>query len=125
MIDRPEERPAEIAPGDISDDAIRDAVIRGDLPAQLPKDFKAEREGASVRLRIVDSNKLVTRSGSVTYVFSHAGDVDTSTKDGLDAGLARGVGCGSVSAPGEEDAESTYLVSDTRYGSGHSMSPIT
>jgi hypothetical protein len=102
-------------------DSLNSALDRRNaLGAQPPKDFIVVREGSGVRLCILERDKKADRSGSVTYVFGNALDVDTSTQAGLDGGSKRAAAaqCGQVTAPPNLDDEATEFLIDSRYQGG-------
>jgi hypothetical protein len=93
-------------------------VRSGQLEPLLPIDFKGELSGNGVRLRVIDRDKRVDRSGTTHYVISHAADVDTTSVTGRNNGRSRATYVGQIFAPGEKGREGTLFVGDSRYTSG-------
>ena len=108
-----------IARRDDIEDVARGTLVRLTLPAILPDDFKAKKEGSGTRLIVTDADRLLQKSGSARYIFRHANDVDASSTAGLDAAKGRAEVIGDVVAPGGYQEPVTFFVSDPRYVSGY------
>lgn len=116
MIDDPTARENR-TPG--FDDLTISGVRRLMLPAILPDDFKAQKEGSGTRLIVIDVDRLLNKSGSSRYIFRYVRDVDTSTQKTLDDARARAEVIGDVTAPGGAAEPATFFVSDPRYTEGY------
>lgn len=89
---------------------------------QPPKDFKVERQGALLRLVVIDRGKFdsqMTPSGADHYAFYWAETVDISSANTIDAGYARSTKVADVQRTFIEDRAITTELNDPKYQNGY------
>lgn len=116
---RPGSVRGRVGGGEPDDTGDQAAIRKMQLSAYLPDDFKAQKEGSGTRLVVIDSDRVLMKSGSMRYIFRHAKDVDASTTEGLDSAKKRAEVIGDVVAPGGYHEPVTFFVTDPRYTSGY------
>jgi hypothetical protein len=92
------------------------------VTVQPPKDFKVTRQGAMLRLTVIDRGKFdgqMEPSGATQYQFFWAETVDTSTATKIDEGLARATKVADTQRTWIEDRAITVEINDPKYQNGY------